>query len=251
MTTFKDYFSHHASQYAQYRPTYPPELFSYLATLTSEHDLAWDCATGNGQVALGLTPYFQQIQATDASQQQLEHGVRHSQIIYRVATAEHPPFADRSIDLITVAQAVHWFQLEVFYAAVQRVLKLGGAIALWGYGFCELPTANPAIAPLLAAFYQEVEPFWPPEWHMLNQQYRTITFPFPEHAPPPLTMQAKWSAEQLLGYLATWSATQRWLAQTGNQGFAEFGQLIQSAWGDRDQLQPVRWPLFLRVGYLG
>lgn len=163
MTNFKDYFSQHADLYAQYRPTYPPELFSYLATLTPSHDWAWDCATGNGQVALGLMPYFQQIQATDASEAQINHGVRHHKIVYQVATAEQPPFADHSIDLITVAQAVHWFQLDLFYTAVQRVLKPGGAIALWGYGFCELPAASPAIAPLLDSFYQQVEPFWPPE----------------------------------------------------------------------------------------
>jgi len=248
MIMFKDHFSQQPNQYAKYRPTYPEALFTYLVSLTPTHELAWDCATGNGQVALGLTPYFRQIQATDASPQQIAHGFAHPQITYQVALAEYPPFADRSIDLITVGQALHWFELDSFYAAVKRVLKPEGAIAIWGYGFCRLPEANPAVLSILAAFCQQVEPFWPPERQVLNHGYRGIPFPFMETTSPQLAMEISWSVDQLLGYLGTWSATQRCIAEQGSHFFQELSYSLSAAWGDR--LQLVQWPLHLRVGYI-
>ena len=66
-----DHFSAHAQNYARFRPTYPTELFAWLASQSPGHRLAWDCGTGNGQAALGLADHFVHVHATDLSPQQL------------------------------------------------------------------------------------------------------------------------------------------------------------------------------------
>lgn len=249
MVSFKDYFSGHSSDYARYRPLYPQELFEYLAGLTA-HDSAWDCATGNGQVAIALTPYFNQIYAADASSQQIAQAFPHPKISYQVARAEETNLAAQSIDLITVGMAVHWFNFEGFYQEVRRVGKSGGAIALFGYGDLEpLPLKDPANQ-ILQAFYAQIRPTWAPEVQYVIDQYQTIPFPFVELSVPQFKMTANWTIEQLLGYFRSWSATRHYLAEHGENAIDEFEQNLASVWGDPQQAIPVEWPLFLRVGRL-
>jgi ubiquinone/menaquinone biosynthesis C-methylase UbiE len=247
-TSFKDYFSKQAADYAKYRPHYPAALFDYLASITAHHDAAWDCATGNGQVALGLAPYFQHIYATDASLQQITQAFPQEPIHYSVATAEHSGLADHSVDLITVGQALHWFDLERFYQEVRRVAKPNGAIAVWCYGFFEIPTAPEAVQQVLKSFYQLIEPFWTPERQSVNQGYRTLPFPFIEIKTPSFQMTARWTANDLIGYLSTWSATQRFLQENDWEAIADFANQLRAQWGTPHSVESIQWQISLRIG---
>lgn len=245
---FNDHFSLQSAAYASYRPHYPESLFSYLSQLVSPPITAWDCATGNGQVALGLVPYCDRIYATDASAKQISHAFASEKITYAIAPAETSGLAAQSVDLITVGQALHWFNLDQFYDEVRRVLTPGGVLAVWGYGLFTLPQAGAELLAAIDRFYALVEPFWPPERVIIEQGYRKIPFPFVEVTPPQLTMQVSWSAEQLVGYLRTWSATQRCVEALSPDEVVLALQVIRESWGAATQ-QLVDWPLHFRLGY--
>jgi SAM-dependent methyltransferase len=246
--SFKDYFSKQSSDYAKYRPSYPNELFEYIASLIPTRTTAWDCATGNGQVAQSLAHWFSKVYATDASKKQIAQAFRHERIDYRVATAEASGLPDQSVDLITVGQALHWFNLDLFYCEVQRVLRPNGLLVVWCYGLFDLPNATEDIQQEVRSLYQLVEPFWPPERDLVRDEYRTIPFPFVELTPPRFSMTLEWSTDDLVGYLTTWSATQRFAEQQGWQAIAAFADRLKCAWGNPDALQLVQWPLHLRIG---
>jgi SAM-dependent methyltransferase len=210
MSTFKDHFSANAIGYAASRPDYPAELFAFLAGTVDRHELAWDCATGNGQAARGLAAHFRAVVATDASARQIENALPRRGVSYRVAPAEMSGLAAASVDLLTVAQAVHWFDLPLFYAEVERVLRPGGVLALWCY---ERLRVDPAIDPLIESFYMDtLGPYWPPERRWVESGYRDLPFPFAELPVPAFEMRAEWTLDQVLGYVATWSALQAYRA---------------------------------------
>jgi SAM-dependent methyltransferase len=244
--TFKDYFSQHANAYARYRPHYPPALFEYLASLPAQHHTAWDCATGNGQAALGLTPYFQRVIATDASPEQLANAFPHEKITYRVARAESAGLPPGSVDLITVAQAVHWFDIPAFFEEARRTLKPGGAIAVWAYGLSRI---SPSLDPIVDRFYSEtVGPYWPSERKYVDDGYRSLVFPFDELQAPDFTVELSWSLAGLLGYLRTWSPVRRFIEAHGRDPVDDIEAELASAWGDASEEKPVRLPLNMRVG---
>ena len=248
--TFKDYFSNHAHIYAKYRPTYPEALFTYLRDLVARHETVWDCGTGNGQVALGLTPYFQQIIATDASPQQLEHAIAHPQITYRVATAEQSGLPDQSVDLVTVGVALHWFNFEAFYTEVRRVLRPDGAIAVWCYSDVELPTATPELGDRLQAFRDLVYPYFAPEVDHIWAHYETIPFPFAAVPAPALLIEAEWGVTDLIGYLQSLSGAQRLREQEGSDRLNAAAHPLIAAWQDPAARMPVQWRIHLRAGLL-
>ncbi|MDX2227992.1 MAG: methyltransferase domain-containing protein [Leptolyngbyaceae cyanobacterium bins.349] len=246
--TFKDYFSNHAQIYAQHRPAYPLELFEYLSTLVSRHDTVWDCGTGNGQVAIGLIPYFQHIYATDASAQQIEHAIAHPQVEYAVATAEHTNLPTHSIDLITVGLALHWFNFELFYPEVRRVLRPEGAIAAWCYSDVELPTATQELRDRLTDFRQLVYPYFAPEIDYIWARYETLPFPFAEQAAPPFRMTATWTVDNFIGYLQSLSGTQRCREQHGAEKLNALAQPLITTWQASATTLPVQWQIYLKVG---
>jgi SAM-dependent methyltransferase len=248
--SFKDYFSTQARDYARYRPDYPAELFIYLAGLVEHHETVWDCATGNGQIASGLTPYFRQIFATDASAKQIAQAFQHEQIHYSVAQAEDSGLPSGMADLITVGQALHWFDLDAFYREVRRVAKPDGAIAIIGYGYFELPQISAPISQAIDEFYALIEPHWTPERQIVEARYQTVPFPFVEIATPDFWMTANWTADDLMGYLCTWSATQHYITQNGEDAIADLTERLQTAWVDPTIALPIRWQIFLRIGYL-
>jgi SAM-dependent methyltransferase len=248
MMQFKDYFSGHATDYAKYRPHYPAALFEYLASLTTQHERAWDCATGNGQAAFGLAPFFDEIIATDASEAQLKSAPRHEKITYRLATAGRTDIEPASVDLVTVAQALHWFDLAAFYAEVKRVLKPAGALAVWAYNLLEI---EPGIDARLREFYDEtIGPYWPPERRFIEDGYRSIPFPFRELAPPALRMAASWNLHELAGYLRTWSATKQFIKTRGFDPVTALEGELLPLWGVPESEKQVRWPLAMRIGVL-
>jgi len=246
---FKDHFSSASDRYAAYRPDYPAALFAWLAGLSAEHDLAWDCATGNGQAALGLAPHFRRVVATDASAEQVRHAAPHPLIDYRVAPAEASGLVDHSVGLITVAQAAHWFDLPRFYAEAARVLKPGGAIAVWGYGRMLLPSEMDA---LLQRFYAEtVGPYWPPERALIDDAYRSLDFPFAEIEAPAFAIEVEWTLPRLMDYLSTWSAVKRYQAAQGRDPLPALLAELRFLWGDPETARALQWPLFLRAGRVG
>lgn len=246
MTNFKDHFSDAPARYAEFRPSYPEELFTWLAGLCKEHDRAWDCATGSGQAAAGLAPYFNQVIATDASSGQIAHAGGPGNVDFRVASAEASGLADDSIDLVTVAQAAHWFDLPRFYAEARRMLKPGGVLALWGYGRLCLPDAMDEI---LQHFYGEtICPYWPPERKLIDDGYRSLDFPFAEIAAPEFFIEVEWSLPRLLDYLSTWSAVKRYRTDRGSDPLPALMAELRPLWGDPDTALRLKWPLFLRAG---
>jgi SAM-dependent methyltransferase len=244
--SFADHFSDVAAAYAQFRPSYPPALLETLADLAPARDAVLDCATGNGQAAVELARHFRRVVATDASAAQLRNAVRHPRVSYAVASAEGACLGDRSLDLVTVAQAVHWFDLEVFYREVRRMVRPGGVVAAWTYCRFEV---DPAVDALIDSFYRDaLGPYWPDGFRHVDELYRNLSFPFEEVALPPFFMEATWSLDALAGFVHSWSATQRFLAATGRHPLEDvYGELAR-AWGPASRTRAVRWRLGLRVG---
>jgi SAM-dependent methyltransferase len=247
--TFKDHFSPQADRYTRYRPGYPRELFAYLATLPAAANRAWDCGTGNGQAAIALAEYFQEVEATDPSARQIEHAQPHERVLYQVAPAEKCPLADGSVDLVTVAQALHWFDLEKFYGEVRRVGRAGSVLAAWTYGLATITAEVDAV--VLRLYSDVLDEYWPPERRLVEQRYQGIPFPFADIAPPPFSMSANWTLDDLLGYLGTWSSAQKYLEAHGANPLDLVREDLARAWGPAEQERTVHWPLYLRVGRVG
>lgn len=243
---FKDHFSARAEDYTRYRPGYPPELFTWLAQQTAQHDTAWDCGCGNGQAATGLTAYYRQVIATDPSAQQIANAHQHERISYAVTSAEQSGLADRSTDLIVVAQALHWFDFDRFYAEVRRVARPGAVIAALSYGELQVEgSAGPAITHF---YHHTIARFWPPERLHVDDGYRNIPFPFPLVPTPPFAMTAQWNIAQLLGYLGTWSAVKEYEKARGEDPRATLATELAAVWGEPADTRRISWPLTLLVG---
>jgi ubiquinone/menaquinone biosynthesis C-methylase UbiE len=245
--TFHDHFSGVANRYADFHPHYPAALFDYLATLVPQSSLVLDCAAGNGQATVDLAERFDRVVATDASREQIASAKPHPKVEYRVAPADQSGLPKESVALLTVAQALHWFDLERFYAEARRVLRPGGVLAVWAYGVTEVE--GDAVNQLANEFYANtVGPYWPPERKLVEEGYRTIPFPFAEITPPAIRMEARWTLDQLVGYFSTWSATNRCIKATGRNPLEPLSEALARVWGNANSPRLVVWPLSVRVG---
>jgi SAM-dependent methyltransferase len=243
--TFKDHFSKQAADYANFRPGYPQELFAYLGRIAPSRELAWECGTGNGQAAVALASVFDHVIATDASEEQISKAKPHERVDYRVAPAENSAIKSGTIDLIMVAQALHWFDLDRFYAEARRVLKPNGILAASAYNLLQI---EPAIDEVANRYYSEVVgPFWPPERELV-EHFADLPFPFHKLDPPKFEMTAQWNLDHLIGYLGTWSATQRFIAARGGNPLEQITDELRSVWGGPEEARKVVWPLILHVG---
>ena len=244
--TFIDLFSDTAISYAATRPTYPDALFARLAALAPGTSRAWDCATGNGQAAIGLARWFDRVDATDASADQIANAMTHERIRYAVAPSEASGLADSSIDLVCVAQALHWFDRPRFYDEVRRVLKARGLLAVFGYSWFYVSTE---IDPLVdECLLRPIAGSWADCTQLLWHGYRTIEFPFDEIAPPRLAIHVEWSLHQLVAYYLTWSATRTHLKLHGEAFLSDAVARLQAAWGDPTRVRSVVMPLAIRLG---
>lgn len=241
----KDNFSEGSKEYAQFRPHYPTELFDHLLQLVKEKNTAWDCGTGSGQVAGVLSEYFTKVFATDISAQQLDAAVQRTNISYSIQPAEKTSFDEAQFDLITIAQAIHWFQFDAFYREAKRTLKTGGLIAVIGYGTVQ--TTGP-VGSIMQHFYKNITgPYWDAERHYIDEQYQTIPFPFDEIKMPALQMSYDWSLEQLVGYINTWSAVKHYNKQHGHTALSLIEAELTAAWGNSPTHSFV-FPVLTRVG---
>jgi SAM-dependent methyltransferase len=242
--TFKDHFSGHASVYAEARPHYPDALFDWLAREAPDRDLVWDCGCGNGQASVALAHRFTRVHATDPSATQIAAAEARANIGYAVEPAERCSLAAHSASLVTVAQALHWFDFEAFFGEVRRILKPRGLFAAWAYSDCRV---TPAIDVLKDRVYVDlVGPYWPPERTLVEAGYTTIPFPLDEIAAPPFEMAVDWHADQFLAYLRSWSATQRYRREVGEDPVAQIERDLRAEWGDGTRV--VRWDFHLRCG---
>lgn len=242
----KDYFSGHSKIYATFRPTYPDELYRFILGHLTSFDAAWDCATGNGQVAHVLAGQFEKVYATDISRSQLEHAVQVNNIFYSVGPAEKTTFPDQSFDLITVAQALHWFNQPAFYSEVKRTAKPGAWLAAWGYSNCFV---NEEINVHFKKFYHDtVGLYWDDARQQVEDEYKNIHFPFEEVLAPKFYIKLSWTAEAFAGYLTSWSATQKFIKANRYNPVPEVMEHIAPLWPEP---LTVTFPLFLRLGQIG
>ncbi|SDL98465.1 Methyltransferase domain-containing protein [Catalinimonas alkaloidigena] len=240
----KDLFSQQAAAYAQFRPTYPDELYSFLMSRVRARQRAWDCATGSGQVAQRLAAFFDQVEATDLSAQQLAQAPTLPNVRYQVSPAEQTPFPDQYFDLITVGQALHWFALDPFYAEARRVARPGAQLAVWTYG---LLTIAPGIdAGVRYLYHEALGPYWDPERRHVEAGYATLPFPFADVEERSFNLEVSWTYAHLAGYLSSWSALRRYQNQEGTDPLPKALARIRTVWPEAQEKRVI-FPISLRI----
>lgn len=247
--TFPDHFSGVSAAYATFRPSYPDALFDFLTSVAPARDAAWDAGTGTGQAAAGLARHFNHVIATDASASQIEHATPHPRIEYRVVPAEASGLENRSVDVVTAAQALHWFDRPRFWTEARRVLRPGGVIAVWTYVLFEI---EPRIDAIVRRFYSGiVGPYWAPERRITEERYRTVEFPFDEFTAPDFVIEQRVTLEDVAGYIRTWSATRAFIKQHRLDPVDDLMRELARAWGASQQSRLARWPVAMRIGRVG
>ena len=243
----KDNFSKQASDYARYRPGYPPELFDYILGFVKERTAAWDCGTGNGQAAKMLSSNFEKVFATDISQKQIDNAWQAPNIFYFIADEVQSGLADESVSLVTVAQAIHWFNFTKFYEEVRRVSKAGAVIAVWTYSRSKISSEIEDI--ITDYHFNTLGVYWDAERKYVDDRYADIPFPFQEIETPEFSIELNWSLEDLEGYLNTWSALQKFIAANAANPVNDIIQKIKPYWGGATERKIV-FPIHLRLGII-
>lgn len=248
MSTSKNWFDQGGQNYARFRPEYPAELASFLASTVQEHHQALDVGCGNGQLTQLLAAHFDTVLGVDPSADQIANITEHERIRYQCAPAEKLPVADNSVNLITAAQAAHWFHLPSFYQEARRIAKPNSVLALISYGVLNL---EPDLDQRFQHFYwDEIGPYWPAERKLVDEGYASLDFPFEEISAPALAIRVQWDLAQFLGYLFTWSAV-RHAKEAGSEDLIlQFATDIAIAWGDENRQRSIVWPINMRIGKL-
>lgn len=243
----KDFFSDQAKLYATFRPDYPAELYQFIFSHLTHKGTAWDCATGNGQVAQHLAHHFETVHATDISQKQLDSAHHADNIIYSISPAEKTTFADNQFDLITVGQALHWFNLDEFYAEATRVGKDNSILAVWGYNICAV---NPEVDDLFHDFYHNVVgAYWDSARRHVEDEYAGLPFPFDQIPSPGFSIQTNWTLDQFIGYVTTWSATQKYIKIKQTSPVFLLKEKLKKYWHP-DEKKIINFPVFLKAGII-
>lgn len=241
-------FSSLAASYAASRPVYPPELFAWLASVAERHDAAWDVATGNGQAAIGVAAHFERVIATDRSAEQIRHARPHPRVEYRVAQAEDSGLPASSVDLVSVAAAAHWFDLARFADEVRRVGRSGAVVAAWTY---HVAHAEPPFDAILGPFCTDVvRPYFASGADLVDDRYRSLSLPGEELEAPAFTVSVRWTAEQILAFVRTWSGVDAFRRAHGRDPVEDLAPEVERACGGPDREREVRWPLYLRASRL-
>lgn len=244
---FATYFGERSVLYAETRPVYPTALFHFLAMTCRRTKQAWDCATGNGQSAVGLAARFAAVLATDPSPDMIDKAVKHPRVRYAI-TDYATRLADKSVDLVTVGQALHWLDVDALFREAYRVLVPQGVFAAWCYSNCRV---SPAIDEIFDQFYSvTIGPFWPAERRHVDNGYQSIALPIDEIPPPPMQMMEEWRLRQYLAYIRSWSGVARFIEARGEEAIVAFEAEITRAWGAETFGRSVRWPLHFRIGQI-
>ncbi len=245
MKNIQDNFSKNAATYAQFRPVYPDAMYDLIYGYVKQFYTAWDCATGNGQVAMRLADRFKQVIATDISAKQLEHASQKEHIIYKTERAEQTSFADDSFDLITIGQAMHWFDFDAFNKEAVRVGRNGGLIAAWSYNLLRIDDETNRLIDEL--YFNRVGPYWDKERKYVDDDYKHIPFPYEKIETPGFCIEVKWNKHELEGYLNTWSGVHHFVQKEGYSPVDSLMEDISATWGD-DVQKRVYFPLTLKLG---
>jgi SAM-dependent methyltransferase len=241
----KDYFSGHAADYANFRPHYPTELIKYISKLIKYRGVAWDCACGNGQLAVALANHFHLVMATDISENQISKAPANKGIFYTVQSAEKTDFPDAYFDLITIGQALHWFNLPAFYKEAKRVLTPNGLIVAIAYGFVKI---NPELDAIINRLYSDtLGDYWPPERQLIEDKYASIFWPFTPLDFPAFEMKCNWSLTQMMGYLNTWSAVKAYEKANHLNPVQDISEELNHAWGQAKNAE-ITFPLIIKAG---
>lgn len=244
----KDNFSEIAGNYAAWRPEYPEELFTYLASLSAQHDKALDYGTGNGQAAKLLAKHYKEVYATDISAAQLQHAAAMPNIYYSVSPAEQTDFPNNYFDILCAAQAAHWFDHELFYKEAERILKSDGVLALIGYGLIEI---NEEADKLIRTLYTDIlGAYWDKERKFIDDHYRSLPFPYKEIVAPSFQINCNWNLSQLTGYLDTWSALGHYKKANGTDPLKEMFPALQKTWGGDEKIRQVNFPVITKIAIL-
>jgi len=243
----KDLFSTQVDIYAKHRPGYPSTLIDYILSFVQEKNTAWDCATGNGQAAFLLAGHFKKVFGTDMSENQISQAKQAPNIEYSVSAEEKTSFPDNFFDLITVAQAYHWFNFQHFFAEATRVGKNNAVVAVWGYGLITVKD-NP-LTKIIRHFYKEiVGNYWDEERKYVDELYRTIPFPFKELPSKSFQINVEWSRDDFEGYLNTWSSVQHYIKANNHNPVTQFAESWRAIWRDASEKKSFSFPIFLRIG---
>ena len=239
-------FNDKSDLYERARPHYPLELFEYLASLCPTKQLAWDSACGNGQAAMGLANAFKRVVATDISERQIENAKPHPKIQYAISSSENIDLEDDSCDLVCVAQALHWFDLDLFWPEAQRVLKPNGIFSAFGYTW---PSVSKEIDEVVRLTFMDViEPYWAENNRLLWDHYRQIDFPFKKIEPPEFLMTIEWNLIEYSSFLKTFSATRRCIDELGESFFLRSFEAVHGVWGNPDTKKTVVLDFVVYVG---
>lgn len=244
---FQDHFSRQSEIYLKARPTYPEELFEYLASISPSRELCWDCATGNGQAAVALSKYFKRVIATDGSEKQIQNAIAKENVEYGIATAENSGLENTSVALITVATAAHWFNHDLFYREAQRVAKPNGILAVWTYSEAKI---SEDIDKLIEWFmYDFLHDYWPDgRWYVRNR-YETLPFPFELIQTPHFFCNMNWNREQWLNYVKSWSAYNNYITERQSDPIEILLPKLDLLWND-SKVKQIAWPLHLKCAVL-
>ena len=246
--SFQDHLSSRAVAYARFRPRYPPALFDFIAALPLRRRLALDVGTGSGQAAVALAEHFDKVVGIDGSAAQLANAATHPRIEYRLARAEETGMPDGTVDLVAVAQAAHWFDLDRFYAEVRRIAAPGAAVALWSYDDPVI-VGDQASSALLEEFNRvTMGPWWPHNRAKVGLGYAQLPFPFEEVLVAPMTLAQEWTRDELAGYARSWSSVTRYVAEQGEDPVVGFERALARTWPDAHERKPIQWPLVIRAG---
>jgi SAM-dependent methyltransferase len=241
---FADHFSAVAADYASARPEYPDALFAWIASVAPAAAQAWEAGCGSGQASRGLAAHFGRVFATDPSAAQVAQARGPGNLVFAVEPAERCSLPDASVDAACVAQALHWFERDAYFAQCARVLRPGGVLVAWGYQDIVVPASLAAANDVLQ---DAIRPYWPPERALIDDAYAGFDWPFPALEVPSFELRARWTLPRLLGYFASYSASQRCREATGRDPVATHAPMLAAAWGDPDVPRTLHWPLFVHA----
>jgi SAM-dependent methyltransferase len=240
-----DHFSSISAAYAAFRPRYPAGLFAYISSISLNHRRVWDCGAGSGQASADLAEYFGEVIASDISIKQVASAQPHTRVRWIVSSAEESPLARKSIDLIAVAQALHWFDHARFYDEVRRVATRDAMIVAWMYGSPRME--GPVGAALDRLMFETLGKSWPPGRNHILAEYRTIPFPFPRLPAPTFALEELWPLERVAGYARSWSATVQYRLKHDDDPVETFEREARETWTVGEP-RAIVWPLTVLAG---